>query len=160
MEFTTPNQAAKAYLDGGCGAVTADVSQLYAERTLLPTPDENVILPEVISKEPLGPAVREGDGRWLNVVKWTFYAMVSAEELGIGQKTLDAAAAPETAPVRRLLGTYGALGEALGLTNDWAVRIIRGVGNYGESFDRNLGAGSPLGIHRGLNQLWNKGGLQ
>ena len=160
LDFTTPADAIKAYADGRCVAITADTSQLYSDRTQLPDPAEHVILPEMISKEPLGPAVREGDDRWLNVVKWTFYAMVSGEELGIGQKSFDEQVASEQAPVRRLLGTYGALGEALGLTNDWAARILREVGNYGESFDRNLGQGSKLGIPRGANQLWTKGGLQ
>ncbi len=159
LDFTSAVGAEKAYADGRCDAITADTSQLYADRTLLPHPAEHVILPEMISKEPLGPAVREGDDRWLNVVKWTVYAMVSGEELGIGQQSVGEAMASENASVRRLLGTYGALGEALGLTNDWAVRILREVGNYGESFDRNLGKGSKLGIPRGLNQLWNKGGL-
>lgn len=160
IDFATPADATKAYADGRCIAITADKSQLYADRTLLADPAEHVILPETISKEPLGPAVRAGDDRWLNIVKWTFYAMVDGEELGIGQKSVGEAMASEKAPVRRLLGTYGALGEALGLTNDWAARILREVGNYGEVFNRNLGRGSKLGIPRGLNRLWNKGGLQ
>lgn len=159
IDFTSPADASKAYADGRCIAITADTSQLYSDRTRLPDPSEQIILPEMISKEPLGPAVRAGDDRWLNVVKWTFYAMVDGEELGIGQNSVAEAMESDAAPVRRLLGTYGALGEALGLSNDWAARILREVGNYGESFDRNLGKGSKLGIPRGINQLWTKGGL-
>lgn len=159
VDFSTPADAMKAYADGRCVAISADTSQLHSDRSRMPDPDQHIILSETISKEPLGPAVRSGDDLWLNVVKWTFYAMVAGEELGIGQTTIDAAMKSEDAPVRRLLGTYGALGEALGLTNDWAARILRHVGNYGESFDRNLGPGSKLGIPRGLNQLWNKGGI-
>lgn len=153
-------EAVRAYSDGRCDVLTSDIGQLYAARARLSAPDEHVVLPEVISKEPLGPAVRSGDIPWLNLVKWTHYAMVDAEELGISQASLGQAMESDRAEVRRLLGTYAALGQALGLTNDWAARIIHHVGNYGESFDRNLGEGSKLGIPRGFNRLWTQGGLQ
>lgn len=160
LALPTASAAVKAYADGRCDVLTSDVSQLYAERILLETLDEHTILPDIISKEPLGPAVRAGDDQWLNVVKWAHYAMVNAEELGITQSTLAQAMTSEKAEVRRFLGIYAALGQALGLTNDWAARIVRHVGNYGESFERNLGKGSKLDIPRGLNRLWNDGGLQ
>lgn len=160
VALDTAADAVKAYTDGRCDALASDVSQLYAVRVLMQSPDDQVILPDTISKEPLGPAVRNGDDRWLNVVKWTHYAMVNAEELGVGQQTIDQQMSSQKAAVRRLLGTYAAMGEALGLTNDWALRIIRHVGNYGEVFERNLGSGSPLAIPRGLNRLWRDGGIQ
>ena len=118
------------------------------------------MLPEVISKEPLGPSVRHGDDQWLDIVKWTHNAMVSAEELGVSSTNIDEALKSTNPEIRRLLGTEGNYGEQLGLTKDWAARIIRHVGNYGESFERNVGQGSPLKIVRGLNALWTKGGLQ
>jgi general L-amino acid transport system substrate-binding protein len=126
----------------------------------LKTPDEHVILPDVIAKEPLGPAVRNGDDQWLTLVKWVYFAMLNAEELGVSQKTLSQAMESDRARIKRLLGRYAALGQVLGLSNDWAARIIRHVGNYGEVYDRNLGTGSKLGIPRGLNRLWFNGGLQ
>ncbi|MBV9953680.1 MAG: amino acid ABC transporter substrate-binding protein, partial [Pseudolabrys sp.] len=121
---------------------------------------EHIVLPEVISKEPLGPSVRHGDDQWFDIVKWTHYAMVTAEELGITSKTIDEAMKSANPDIKRLMGTEGEHGQYLGLTKDWAVRIIKHVGNYGEAFDRNVGAGSPLKIARGQNALWNKGGLQ
>ena len=149
-----------AYEEGRCDVVTSDTSRLYSGRLLLKSPDDHVILPGTISKEPLGPAVRNGDDQWLNLVKWTHFAMLNAEELGVSQKTLPEAMKSDEARVRRLLGGYAALGEVLGLSNDWAARIIRHVGNYGEVYDRNLGANSRLAIPRGLNRLWTNGGLQ
>src|SRR5216683_1043014 len=121
---------------------------------------DHAVLPEVISKEPLGPMVRHGDDQWFDVVKWTLYAMVDAEELGVTQKNVDEMAKSDKPELKRAFGTDGNLGEQLGLTKDWVSRIVKAVGNYGESFDRNVGAGSKLGIARGLNQLWNKGGIQ
>jgi general L-amino acid transport system substrate-binding protein len=153
-------EVAAAYDEGRCDVVTSDISRLYSERLELRKPDEHVILPDVISKEPLGPAVRNGDDPWLTLVKWAHFAMVDAEELGVSQKTLSAEMNSERATTKRLLGSYAALGEALGLSNDWAARIIHHVGNYGEVYERNLGAGSKLAIPRGLNRLWTKGGLQ
>jgi len=129
-------------------------------RLTLPNPDDHVILPEVISKEPLGPAVRQGDNQWADIVRWTVNAMLDAEELGVTKANVEQMKASENPEIKRLLGTEGKFGEAIGLSNDWAVRIIRHVGNYGESFERNVGEGSPLKIKRGLNALWNKGGLQ
>jgi len=129
-------------------------------RLTLPNPDDHVILPDVISKEPLGPAVRQGDNQWADIVRWTFNAMLDAEELGVTKANVEQMKASENPEIKRLLGTEGKFGEAIGLSNDWAVRIIRHVGNYGESFERNVGEGSPLKIKRGQNALWTKGGLQ
>ena len=130
------------------------------ERLRLAKADDHIVLPEIISKEPLGPAVRHGDDQWFDIVKWTHYAMVNAEELGITKANVDEQMKSDNPDVKRLLGSEGNHGEALGLTNDWAYRIIKQVGNYGEVFERNVGQGSPLKIARGLNALWTKGGLQ
>jgi general L-amino acid transport system substrate-binding protein len=118
------------------------------------------VLPEIISKEPLSPAVRHGDDQWFDIVKWVHFAMLNAEELGITQKNLDDMLKSDNPDIKRLVGTEGEYGPQLGLTKDWAYRIIKHVGNYGEVFDRNLGDGSRLKIARGLNALWTKGGLQ
>jgi general L-amino acid transport system substrate-binding protein len=158
--FATADETVKAYDSGRCDVFTTDVSQLYSEKLKLANQNDHVILPEIISKEPLGPVVRHGDDQWFDIVKWTLFAMINAEELGVGQKTLDEAMKSEKPDVRRFVGTEGNYGEQLGLTKDWAVRIVRHVGNYGESFERNVGAGSRLGIARGLNNLWNNGGIQ
>jgi general L-amino acid transport system substrate-binding protein len=123
-------------------------------------PNDHIILPEIISKEPLGPLVRHGDDQWFDVVKWTLFAMLNAEELNVTSKNVDEMLKSTNPEVKRLLGTEGSYGEQLGLTKDWVVRIIKQVGNYGESFERNVGQGSPLKIDRGLNRLWNKGGVQ
>lgn len=151
-----------AYDSGRCDVYTTDQSGLYALRLTLKNPDDNVVLPEIISKEPLGPAVRQGDDQWFNIVSWTAYAMVNAEEFGITQKNVDEMKNSANPDIKRFLGAEqgGTIGTDLGLTNDWAYNIIKGVGNYGEVFDRNIGAGSPLKIARGLNALWNKGGIQ
>jgi len=160
VAFGTADETIKAYENGRCDVFTSDISQLYAERLKLAVPGDHVVLPEVISKEPLGPLVRAGDDQWFDVVKWTLFAMIDAEELGITQKNVDEMAKSPKPELKRVLGTDGNLGEQLGLTKDWVVRIVKAVGNYGEVFDRNVGAGSKLGIARGLNQLWNKGGIQ
>jgi general L-amino acid transport system substrate-binding protein len=139
---------------------TADVSSLYAIRLRLAKPDDHVILPDVISKEPLGPAVKQGDPQWLNIVKWTHFAMINAEELGVNSQNIADALKSEKPDVKRLVGNDGAYGEQVGLTKDWAVRIVRLVGNYSEVFERNVGVGSKLGVPRGINQLWNVGGIQ
>ena len=157
--FTTQDAMLKAYDSGECDVVTADVSRLYAMRLQLGHPGEHVILPDVISKEPLAPVVRQKDDQWLLIVKWTLYAMVNAEELGVSSKNIDAALKSNKPEVMRLVGTESAYGEELGLARDWAARIIRHVGNYGEVYDRNVGVDSKLGIPRGLNQLWNAGGI-
>lgn len=162
QEMTFPNAAEsiKAYGSGKCDVFTSDVSQLYAERLKLDKPGDHVILADVISKEPLGPVVRQGDDGWLMIVKWTHFAMLNAEELGVSSKNIDQALASTKPDVKRLVGVDGDYGEKLGLTKDWAVRIIRHVGNYAEIYDRNVGVDSKLGIPRGLNQLWSNGGIQ
>ena len=160
IAFATNDETVKAYESGRCDVFTTDVSGLYADRLKLANVADHVVLPEVISKEPLGPMVRHGDDQWFDIVKWTLYAMVTAEELGMTQKNVDEMAKSDKPEVKRAVGTDGNLGEQLGLTKDWLVRIVKAVGNYGESFERNVGAGSKLGIARGLNQLWSKGGLQ
>ena len=160
VTFATANEAIKAYDAGRCDSYTTDASGLYAERLRLANPDDHNILPEIISKEPLGPAVRHGDDQWFDIVKWTLFAMLNAEELGITQANVDDMVKSTNPDIKRFVGTEGNYGEQLGLTKDWAVRIIKLVGNYGEAFDRNVGSGSPLKIDRGLNKLWNKGGVQ
>jgi general L-amino acid transport system substrate-binding protein len=160
VTFATANEAIKAYDAGRCDAYTTDASGLYAERLRLAKPDDHIILPEIISKEPLGPSVRHGDDQWFDIVKWTLFAMLNAEEAGITQKNVDEMMKSTNPDIKRLLGTEGNYGEQLGLTKDWAYRIIKHVGNYGESFERNVGQGSPLKIARGLNRLWTKGGIQ
>jgi general L-amino acid transport system substrate-binding protein len=160
IAFGTADETIKAYESGRCDVFTSDVSQLYAERLKLLNPADSAVLPEVISKEPLGPMVRHGDDQWLDIVKWSLYAMITAEEFGITQKNVDEMAKSDKPELKRVFGTDGNLGEQLGLTRDWVSRIVKAVGNYGESFDRNVGAGSKLGIARGLNALWNKGGIQ
>ncbi len=160
VTFATSDETSKAYDSGRCDAFTTDASGLYAERLRMAKPDDHMVLPEIISKEPLGPSVRHGDDQWLDIVMWTHYAMVTAEELGVSKANVDERLKSDNPDIRRLLGTEGKHGEALGLTNDWAVRIIKHVGNYGETFEKNVGAGSPLKIARGVNNLWNKGGLQ
>jgi general L-amino acid transport system substrate-binding protein len=155
------DEVLKAYDEGRCDAFTTDQSGLYADKLKMASPDDHVVLPEIISKEPLGPLVRQGDDGWFNVVKWTYYALLNAEELGVTQANVDDQKASSTNPeIRRLLGAEGDFGTGIGLTNDWVVNVIKAVGNYGEVFDRNVGAGSQLKIERGKNALWSKGGLQ
>ena len=160
VKFARSDDVVKAYESGACDVFTADVSQLYSQRVKLAKPDDHIILADVISKEPLAPVVRQKDDDWLLIVKWTVYAMLNAEELGVSSKNIDAAMKSTKPEVMRLVGTEGTYGEELGLTKDWAARIIRHVGNYGEVYERNLGSGSKLGIPRGMNQLWSAGGIQ
>jgi general L-amino acid transport system substrate-binding protein len=160
IKFAKADDVIKAYESGQCDVFTADVSRLYAQRIRMAKPDDHVILADVISKEPLAPAVRQKDDDWLLLVKWTVYAMLNAEELGITSKNIDEALKSQKPEVKRFVGTEGKYGEELGLTRDWAARIIRHVGNYGEVYDRNVGAESKLAIPRGLNQLWTTGGIQ
>jgi len=160
IAFGSNDEAVKAYESGRCDVFTTDVSGLYADRLKLSNPADHAVLPEVISKEPLGPMVRHGDDQWFDLVKWVLFAMVDAEELGVTQKNVDDMAKSDKPELKRAFGTDGNLGEQLGVTKDWVIRIVKGVGNYGEVFDRNVGAGSKLGIARGLNQLWTKGGIQ
>lgn len=150
-----------AYASGRCDALTSDSSQLAAIRANdLPDPDNHIILPELISKEPLAPAVRHGDDQWFDAVKWTLYAMIDAEEMGITSENVDQVKETSDNPsVKRLLGVTPGMGEALGLPNEWAYNVIKQVGNYGESFQRNVGTDSPLNLERGLNALWTDGGL-
>jgi general L-amino acid transport system substrate-binding protein len=159
VSFVTLEEARVAYDQGRCTVFTSDISALHAVRLTLNDVDAHIILPEIISKEPLGPVVRQGDDKWLNIVKWTHYAMVNAEELGISSTTLEQGLKSEKSDVKRLLGTDGNFGEQLGLSNDWATRIIRHVGNYGDVFERNVGMKTALSIPRGINQLWNNGGI-
>jgi general L-amino acid transport system substrate-binding protein len=158
--LASAGDARNAYDSGLCDVLTSDVSQLYGERLKLAHPEDHVVLPDVISKEPLGPVVRQGDDQWFNIVKWTHFAMVNAEELGVSSKTIEEAVKSTKPDVRRLVGSEGNYGEQLGLARDWAVRIITRVGNYGEAYERNLGVESRLTIPRGLNQLWTRGGIQ
>jgi len=160
VTFETNEQARQAYDDGRCDAYTTDASGLAGERTVLKNPDDNVILPEIISKEPLGPAVRHGDSQFADIVRWTQYAMIEAEEYGITSKNVDEMLKSDNPTIKRILGVTPGMGKALGVDEKWVYNIIKQVGNYGESFDRNVGMGSPLKIERGLNKLWSQGGLQ
>ena len=160
VEVKSVEEMVEAYHAGKCDVLTTDMSQLHALHTKLNKRHEHAILPDVISKEPLGPVVRQDDPQWFEIVKWTHFAMLDAEELGVTSKNIDAALASKKPDVKRLVGNEGNFGEQIGLTKDWVVRIVKATGNYGESFERNVGARSPLGIPRGLNQLWNAGGIQ
>jgi len=161
VTFQSIDDTVKAYESGRCDALTTDMSQLVSYRLKMAEPDAHMLLPGVISKEPLGPYVRQGDDVWFDIVRWTVFAMVNAEELGVTKANVDAIAETSDNPeIRRLLGLEGEFGKNLGLTNDWVARIVRHVGNYGESFDRNLGAGSPMQLPRGVNALWSQGGIQ
>jgi general L-amino acid transport system substrate-binding protein len=160
VAFATADETFKAYTSGRCDAFTTDGSALFAERLRASNPDEHVVLPEIISKEPFGLVVRHGDNQWGDLVRWVHFAMLNAEELGVTKANVDQMTKSDNPEIKRLLGTEGKFGEATGLTNDWGVRIVKHMGNYGEIFERNIGEGSPLKIKRGLNALWNKGGLQ
>ena len=160
VTFATATEAVKAYDAGRCDAYTSDASQLYAERLRTTNPDDHIVLPDIISKEPFAAAVRHGDDQWFDIVRWSHFVLVNAEEFGITKANVDQHLQTENPEIKRLLGVEGSHGEAFGLTNDFAVRIIKHLGNYGEVFERNLGQASPLKIARGLNGLWTKGGLQ
>jgi general L-amino acid transport system substrate-binding protein len=149
-----------AYESGRCDAITADASALYSIRLTMSKPDDHVVLPEIISKEPLGPVVRQGDDQWFNVVKWVHFALLDAEELGVTKANVEQMKSTDNQDVRRLLGLDGTFGQGLGLTNDWAYAVINNLGNYDEIFQRNIGSGSKLQIARGLNALWTKSGIQ
>ena len=153
------DDAEAAYAAGKCGALTTDASALFVLRSKLPHPEDQIILPEIISKEPLGPAVRQGDDQWFEIVRWTLIAMIDAEEMGVTQANVDEVIKGDNPRIRRLLGVEGNFAQGLGLTADWAYRIIKFVGNYDDVFERNLGEGSKLKIKRGLNDLWTRGGL-
>lgn len=165
MEYTaitydTSEETIKGFEAGRCDVLTSDQSQLYALRIKLPDPSSAIVLPEVISKEPLGPVVRQGDDEWFNLVRWSLFAQLNAEELGVTSTNIDEKAKGTDPNVKRLLGGEGVSGSFLGVDDKWAYHIIKEVGNYGEMFERNVGQGSPLKISRGLNALWNKGGIQ
>jgi general L-amino acid transport system substrate-binding protein len=150
-----------AFFSGRCDVFTTDASGLYSTRAAnAPNPDDYVILPEIISKEPLGPAVRHGDNQFADIVRWAFNAMLEAEEYGISSKNVDEMLKSDNPSIKRILGVTPGMGKALGVDEAWVVNIVKQVGNYGEVFDRNVGEGSPLKLPRGLNNLWNKGGLQ
>jgi len=144
---------------GRCDILSSDQSQLFSLRSELKKPESAIILPEIISKEPLGPVVAEGDDEWFNLVRWSLFAMINAEELGVSSKNIAEKMKSNDPAVRRLLGLEGKFGENLKVSNRWAHDIIAQVGNYGESFARNLGQGSPLKLPRGLNELWSQGGI-
>ena len=160
ITFEKDDEVVAAYETGRCDAYTTDSSGLYANRLTLKDQQEHLVLPEIISKEPLGAVVRHGDNQWGDIVSWALYAMLNAEELGVNSKNAEGMRESDNPEIRRLLGTEGKFGEGLGLPDDWAYNIIVKVGNYAEIFDRNVGKGSPLGIPRGLNALWTQGGIQ
>jgi general L-amino acid transport system substrate-binding protein len=160
VTFDSSDETVKAFDSGRCDALTSDQSQLYALRIKLGNPDGALVLPEVISKEPLGPVTAQGDEEWYKIVRWSLFAMLNAEELGVSSANVEQMMSSSDPNIRRLLGQEGIKGSGLGLADDWATNIIKQVGNYGEAFERNVGMGSALKIARGQNALWNKGGLQ
>lgn len=160
VRFEKLDDLIKAFDEGKCDTMTTDVSFLYAVRLRLSNPDDAIVLQDVISKEPLGPVIRQGDDQWFNIVRWTLFALVNAEEMGITAASVDQfKAESKRGDVRRLLGLEGSFGADMGLDPDWATRAIKAVGNYGEIFERNLGEQTPLQISRGINALWSNGGL-
>ncbi len=160
ITFEKDDEVVAAYESGRCDSYTTDSSGLYANRLTLKDQQEHLVLPEIISKEPLGAVVRHGDNQWGDIVSWSLYAMINAEELGVDSKNAAGMRESDNPEIRRLLGTEGKFGEGMGLPDDWAFNIISKVGNYAEIFERNVGMASPLAIPRGLNALWNKGGIQ
>ncbi|MGA8169887.1 MAG: amino acid ABC transporter substrate-binding protein [Methylocystis sp.] len=157
--FPSLDEAVKAYEAGQCDLLSADIAALYAARTGLSQPGEHTVLADLITRAPVGPIVRQGDDQWFNIVRWTHFAMLNAEELNIASANADESLQSENPDVRRLLGVDGDFGEGLGLSADWAYRVVKQVGNYGEVFERDLGQGSPLAMERRQNALWSKGGL-
>ncbi len=160
VKFSGVADVLKGYDSGKCDVLSADVSQLYALRLDTAKPADHTILADVISKEPLGPAVRRGDEQWFTIVKWVHFAMLNADELGVHTQRLNDALKSEKADVKRLLGRDGDYGEKLGLSRDWVVRIVRHVGSYSDVYERNIGMKSKVMIPRGLNHLWSSGGIQ
>ena len=160
VAIETNDEARQNYMSGRCDVYTTDASGLAATRSTFPDPQNHVILPEIISKEPLGPATRHGDDQWSDIVTWVYYATVTAEELGVTSANVDKMKSSKNPEILRMLGVEGNQGEELGLSKDWAYQIIKQVGNYGEIFERNIGKSTPIGLARGLNALWTKGGLQ
>ena len=160
LVFESLDQTVQAYLAGRCESMTTDMSSLYSVRAQQAKPGDHIILPEIISKEPLGPSVRQGDTQWFTIVRWVHFVLLNAEELGVTQANVDQMVDSTEPDIKLLLGTEGDFGKGLGLDKDFAVRIVKSVGNYGEIFERNVGSSSRLKIARGVNNLWTKGGLQ
>ena len=160
VPIETNDEARSNYLAGRCDVYTTDASGLAATRAALPDPGAHMLLPEIISKEPLGPAVRQGDDQWADIVRWTLYALITAEEKGVTSANVDQMKNSVDKEIKRLLGVEGSQGQELGLSTDWAYNVIKSVGNYGEIFERHIGVSTPIGLARGLNALWTKGGLQ
>ena len=158
--FEDQDQVLQAYEDGRCDVYTTDSSALSSERLKLDNPDDHKILPEIISKEPLGPSVRQGDDGWFNLNRWVYFLLLNAEELGVTQANVDDMLASDNPAILRLLGVEGTFGEAIGVSNDWGYRIIKALGNYGEMYERHVGPNTDIGIARGINALWTNGGIQ
>ncbi|MBW1777328.1 MAG: amino acid ABC transporter substrate-binding protein [Deltaproteobacteria bacterium] len=154
-----PAELNKAFFSGRCDCLTSDASQLAAHRSVAPNPDDYVLLPEIISKEPLAPVVRHGDDQWYDIVNWSVMALIQAEEFGITSKNVDEMLKSKDPGIQRFLGVTPGMGKALGLDERWAYNIIKQLGNYGEIFERNVGVNTPLKLERGLNALWTEGGL-
>ncbi|MBC8259819.1 MAG: amino acid ABC transporter substrate-binding protein [SAR324 cluster bacterium] len=154
------SEARAAYLSGRCDVYTTDASGLAATRSTFPDPSGHMILPEIVSKEPLGPATRQGDDQWADIVRWIYNATVTAEELGVTSANVDSMKSANNPEILRMLGVEGSQGEELGLSKDWAYQVIKQIGNYGEIFERNIGPNTAIGLERGLNDLWTRGGLQ
>jgi general L-amino acid transport system substrate-binding protein len=159
LVFDTSQQTVDAFAADRCDVLTSDISQLAALRTSLDDPSSAVFLDQLISKEPLGPVVRQGDDQWFNIVKWSLKAQINAEELGVTQVNIDSMLESSNPEIQRLLGVGSDMGQHLGLDSRWAYNVIKGVGNYGEMFERNVGPSTPLGLPRGMNALWNQGGI-
>ncbi len=159
VAFEKADETVAAYDAGRCDVYTTDQSGLAAQRLKLGSPNDHTVLPEVISKEPLGPVVRHGDDQWFDIVKWTLFAMQESEEMGINSGNADAMKSSDNPAIKRMMGTEGDVGKNLGLSSDWAYNIIKQVGNYGESFEAHVGPNTPLQLPRGVNNLWNNGGL-
>lgn len=158
--FDTSNQTVKGFESGRCNVLSSDRAQLLALRSTFAHPEDAIILPEIISKEPQGPVVRQGDDAWFNIVRWALYAMINGEELGLTSENIESLKGSDNPAIQRFVGRAGIKGEGLGIADDWAYQIIRQVGNYGEVFERTVGSNSPFKIRRGLNGLWTDGGLQ
>ncbi|MBZ2167662.1 amino acid ABC transporter substrate-binding protein [Marinobacter sp. F4216] len=157
--FDTSEQTVQGFSAGRCDVLTSDRSQLAALRSKLADPSSAIILPNTISKEPLGPVVRQGDDQWFNLVKWVLNVQINAEELGVSSENVDDMLKSDNPNIQRLLGSDGNLGEMLGLQHDFGYQVIKHVGNYGEMYERNVGPNTPLGLDRGVNNLWNNGGV-
>ena len=160
VTFEKPDEVVAAYATGRCDAYTSDRSQLAVQRVKLANQDDHVILPDVLSKEPLGPAVQQGDDQWFDIAKWVYYVLLNAEEYGVTSDNVDEArATSKTADMQRMLGVRGNFGQLLGLPKDFGYQVIKQVGNYGEIYDRNVGPNTPIGLERGVNAIWSNGGL-